>query len=114
MTNQPLEPFQVQSNLLQNATPAGGVPSAGGVGKAGGPGGNTRFSNFDRHQARWLALIVFLAIYWAAQQDPLLRPMTILVLLACLLLRTEGRSREIAGVPLALAAVKLALSLIHI
>ncbi len=47
-------------------------------------------------------------IYWLAERDPILRPMTILVLLACLSFRMEERAREIAGVPLTLAAIKLA------
>jgi hypothetical protein len=100
--NQPFERFHVQSNLLQNAA------AATSPGRQGNGGGNTPAGNFHWNEARWLATIVFGAIYWVAQRDPQLRPMTILVLLACLLFRMEGRTREIAGVPLTLAAIKLA------
>jgi hypothetical protein len=100
--NQPFEPFHVQSNLLQK--PA--QPS--GAGKAPGNGGKASPGNFDGNQARWLVMLVFAVIYWATERDPLLRPVTIIVLLACLLFRMEGRARNIAGVPLTLAAIKLA------
>ena len=108
-TNQPFEPFHVQSNLLQNAAqPAGaGRQGTGGPGKTAN-GGNSSFGNFDWNEARWLVMLLFGVIYWLAERDPILRPMTILVLLACLLFRMEGRAREIAGVPLTLAAIKLA------
>jgi hypothetical protein len=109
-TNQPFEAFHVQSNLLQNASqPAGaGKQGTGGPGNTAGGGTNTPFGNFDWNEARWLVMVLFGAIYWLTERDPLLRPITILVLLACLLFRLEGRAREIAGVPLTLAAIKLA------
>jgi hypothetical protein len=109
-TNQPFEPFHVQSNLLQNAAQSGGSPRQGSSDPAttAGGGSNTPFANFDGREARWLVMVPFAAIYWITQGDPRLRPMTILVLLACLLFRLEGRAREIAAVPLTLAAIKLA------
>ena len=103
-TNQPFEPFQVKSNLLQGAAQ---TARGSGPGKTGG-GASTPFGNFDWREARWLVMVLFGVIYWLTERDPLLRPITILVLLACLLFRLEGRAREIAGVPLTLAAIKLA------
>jgi hypothetical protein len=102
-TSQPFEPFRVQSPLLQNAAPSS---AAGGQG-SGGAGGATPFGRFDWNQARWLVMILFAVIYWAAESDPLLRPLTLLVLLACLLLKLDRRFRNIAGVPLALASLRL-------
>jgi hypothetical protein len=109
-TNQPFEAFHVQLNLLQNAGPptGAGKQGTGGPGKTAGGGTNTPFGNFDWREARWLVMVLFGVIYWLTERDPLLRPITILVLLACLLFRLEGRAREIAGVPLTLAAIKLA------
>jgi hypothetical protein len=113
-TNQPFEPFQVQSKLFQSpAQSAGsGRQGTGGPGKTAGNGGNSLFGNLDWNEARWLVMLVFALIYWVTERDPLLRPMTILVLLACLLFRMEGRAREIAGVPLTLAGIKLAYQMI--
>lgn len=110
---QPFGPFRVQSTLLQNPAsvpPAGaGHQGTGGPGKTSGNGPTTPFGNIPWwNEARWLVMVLFALIYWLTQQDPLLRPMTILVLLACLLFRMERRPREIAGVPLTLAAIKLA------
>ena len=108
-TNQPFQPFQVQSSLLQNGVQQSGKAQqgSGGPGKPGGPGSNNPFGNWGQSEARWLLMAVFAAIYWAAEQDALLRPLTILVLLGCLLFRMERRTRELAGVPIALAAIKL-------
>jgi hypothetical protein len=109
-TNQPFEPFRVQSNLLQGPAQAVGAGNRGtdGPGKTAAGGTNVPFGNFDWNDARWLAMVPFGVIYWITENDVLLRPMTILVLLACLLFRLERRAREIAGVPLTLAAIKLA------
>src|SRR3974390_1704201 len=108
--NQPLEPFRVQSNLLQNATPppAGGPRRDGGAGKDGGNGDNPLFGSVAWNEARWLVMPLLAGIYWIADRDPLLRPITILLLLACLIFRMERRARQIAAVPLALAGLKLA------
>jgi hypothetical protein len=108
-TNQPFQPFHVQSSLLQNEAQQSSraQEGSGGPGKPGGPGSNNPFGNWGQSEARWLLIAVFAAIYWAAEQDALLRPMAILVLLGCLLFRMERRTRELAGVPIALAAIKL-------
>src|SRR5580658_1119989 len=105
-TNQPFEPFRVQSPLLQNAGSTA-APGGQGSGGPGGPGWDTPFGRIQWNEARWLVMIPFGAIYWAALQDRLLQPLTLLVLLACLLFRMDARSRNIAGVPRALAALKL-------
>jgi hypothetical protein len=106
--NQTNQPFQVKSNLLRGADQTAGPGRPGkGPGKTEG-GRNTPFGNFDWNEARWLVLVPFGAVYWLTERDALLRPLTILVLLASLLFRLEGRARQIAGVPLALAAIKLA------
>jgi hypothetical protein len=108
-TNQPFEPFRVQSPLLQNSgqTAAPGRQGSGGPGAPSGPGWDTPFGSFHWSEARWLVMILFAAIYWAAARDRLLQPLTLLVLLACLLFKMDPRSRNIAGVPLSLAALKL-------
>jgi hypothetical protein len=107
-TNQPFEPFQVKSNLFQGADQTAESGRRGnGPGNVGG-GTNTPFGSFDWNEARWLMMVLFGAIYWLTERDALLRPFTILVLLACLLFRLDRRARQIAGVPLTLAAVKLA------
>jgi hypothetical protein len=106
---QPFEPFRVQSPLLQNAAPSDATSrqGSGGPGNPTQTGFDTPFGGFDWNQARWLVMPVFAAVYWAAENDPKLRPLTLLVLLGCLLLKMETRARQIAGVPLGLAAVKL-------
>jgi hypothetical protein len=108
-TNQPFEPFRVQSPLLQNSgqTAAPGQQGSGGPGAPSGPGWDTPFGRFDWNEARWLVMILFALMYWAAARDRQLQPLTLLVLLACLLFKMDSRSRNIAGVPLALAALKL-------
>ncbi len=109
-TNQPFEPFQVQSSLLKSATPQGGGESKGtnGAGKPRGFADFDPFGNWNAGESRWLAMPLFGLIYYAAQQMPELRPMTILVVLACLLFRMGAHDRELAGAPLTLAAIKLA------
>lgn len=108
-TNQPFEPFRVQSPLLQNSGQAAepGRQESGHPGAPGGPGRDTRFGRFHWNEARWLVMILFAVMYWAAARDRLLQPLTLLVLLACLLFKLDPRSRSIAAVPLTLAALKL-------
>lgn len=106
--NQPFEPFRVQSPLLQDrGRTAAPQQGSGGPGAPSGPGGDTPFGRFHWNEARWLVMILFAVLYWGAEHDRLLQPLTLLVLLACLLFRMDARSRNIAGVPLALAALKL-------
>jgi hypothetical protein len=108
-TNQPFQPFRVRSPLLQDAgqTASPGRQGSGGPGAPSGPGWDTPFGRFHWNEARWLVMILFAVIYWAAARDRLLQPLTLLVLLACLLFKMDPRSRNIAGVPLALATLKL-------
>jgi hypothetical protein len=106
---QPFEAFRVQSPLLQNTAPAA-APDKQGSGDPGNPTGtgwSTAFGKFDWNGARWLVMPLFAGIYWATQEDPQLRPISLLVLLACLLLKMDSRARQVAGVPLTLAALKL-------
>ncbi len=108
--NQPYQPFHVQSDLLKNVAQQSSKAKlgSGGPRMPGGTDSNGPFGNFDLGGARWLVMPLFAATYWITERDALLRPITILVLLACLLFRMERRARELAGVPLTLAAIKLA------
>jgi hypothetical protein len=109
-TNHPFEPFHVQSNLLKSTAPQGGDEPKG-AGEAGQPKGfadYNPFGNWNVAEARWLAMPLFGLIYYVAQQYPDFRPLTVFVMLACLLFRMETRNRELAGVPLTLAAMRLA------
>jgi hypothetical protein len=106
-SNQPFEPFHVQSNLLKNTTQSGPQQPGGG---ADGPNSfwtRKLFGSWDMSVVRWLALPLFALVYCATQQLPDLRPATIFVLLVCLLSRMEKRDRALAGVPLTLAAFRL-------
>jgi hypothetical protein len=110
--NQPNESYQsfhVQSDLLKNAARQTDQQpqSSGGSGKPGNSGPKGPFDNWDISDARWLLMPVFAAIYWVTERDPRLQPMAIIVLLVCLLFRMEPRARQLAGVPLVLAAIKL-------
>jgi hypothetical protein len=109
-TNHPFEPFHVQSTLLKSAAPQGGSEPKG-TGVAGQPKGfadYNPFGNWNVGEARWLAMPVFGLIYYVAQQFPDFRPLTIFVMLACILFRMEARDRQLSGVPLTLAAMRLA------
>jgi len=107
-TNQPFEPFHVQSNLLKNAQGSGEPKGTGGAGQPKGFADYNPFGNWNAAEARWLAMPLFGLIYYVAQQFPDFRPLTIFVMLACLLFRMEFRDRELAGVPLTVAAIRLA------
>jgi hypothetical protein len=108
--NEPYQPFHVQSDLLKNSAQQSSKArqGSGGPGKPAGTASNSPFGNWDLGDARWLVMPLFAAIYWITDRDAILRPTTILVLLACLLFRMAPRARELAGVPLTLAAMKLA------
>ncbi len=107
--NEPYQPFRVQSDLLKNSAQQSSKASqgSGGPGKPTGTGSDSPLGNWELSDARWLLMPLFAGIYWITEQDALLRPITILVLLACLLFRMEPRARGLAGVPLTLAALKL-------
>jgi hypothetical protein len=108
-TNHPFEPFHVQSTLLKSATPQGGSESQGtsGAGQPKGFAEYNPFGNWNSAETRLLAMLVFGVIYYVAQQFPDFRPLTIFVMLACILLRMEASDRQLAGVPLTLAAMRL-------
>ncbi|HUJ93341.1 MAG TPA: hypothetical protein VLW46_00095 [Candidatus Bathyarchaeia archaeon] len=61
--------------------------------------------------ARSFALPLFAFIFFFTQRMPLVSPLLIVVLLGCLISRMEGRVRQVAAVPLSLAAVKLAFAM---
>jgi hypothetical protein len=103
-TNHPFEPFHVQSNLLKSTVPQG----TSGAGQPTGFADYNPFGNWNTAETRWLAMPLFGLIYYVAQQYPDFRPLTIFVLLACLLFRMETRHRELAGVALTLASIRLA------
>lgn len=94
--NQPLEPFHVQSDLLKSTQSAGPGQSP--------KSSTTRWID----EFKWLAIPVFAVIYVVTQERPEFRPLTMLVLLACVLFRMEYRYRQLAGVVLTMAAMKLA------
>ncbi len=59
----------------------------------------------------WLqvaALTAFLATYFLVERDPSLAPISVLILLACVLARLEVEKRRVAAIPLTLAALMLA------
>jgi hypothetical protein len=109
-TNHPFEAFHVQSSLLKSATPQGGnaAKATSGAGQSKRFGDYNPFGNWNAAESRWLAMPLFGLIYFIAEQLPEFRPLTIFVMLACLLLRMETRDRELAGIPLTLAAMRLA------
>jgi hypothetical protein len=57
---------------------------------------------------RCVAAPLLFCIFVFSGRDLLLAPLTLLVLLGCLLIRLENHPRQIAAVPLTLAAIKLA------
>jgi len=57
---------------------------------------------------RCIAVPLLFLIFVVSSRDPILAPLTLLVLLGCLLIRLENHPRQIAAVPLTLAAIKLA------
>lgn len=96
LPSQPFEPFHVQSDLLKSSPPA----------RTGQPPDNSGWRWAE--QAKWLAVPVFAVIYAVAQHRPEFQPVTIFVLLACVLFRMENRHRQLVGVVLTMAAIKLA------
>jgi hypothetical protein len=107
-SNQPFEPFQVQSNLLKSAGQGGPERPGAGAAEESKSFWNKSLGNWDAGWARWLALPLFALIYAVTQQHPDLQPVTLFVLLACLLFRMEPRDRQLAGAPLTLATFRLA------
>jgi hypothetical protein len=66
------------------------------------------FGGLNSAQARMIAVPVFLSLYFFSQEHLELTPITIGVLLACLLFRMKKSHSQIMGVPLTLAALRLA------
>ena len=65
--------------------------------------------------ARCIAAPLLFFIFAFSHREPLVvAPLTLLVLLGCLLLRLEDHARQIAAVPLALAAIKLAFQMVSL
>ena len=58
--------------------------------------------------ARWVAAPLLGFVFLFTLKMPLTAPLMVLVLLGCLLVRLDSRPRQIAAVPLTMAAVKLA------
>jgi hypothetical protein len=56
---------------------------------------------------RWAAAPLFGFVFFYTERLPFLAPLTILILLSCLLSRIENDVRKIVGVPLTLSAIKL-------
>jgi hypothetical protein len=56
---------------------------------------------------RWAAAPLFGFLFFYTERMPFLAPLTILILLSCLLSRMENDVRKIAAVPLTLSAIKL-------
>ena len=56
---------------------------------------------------RWAAAPLFGFVFFYTERMPFLAPLTILILLSCLLSRMENDVRKIAAVPLTLSAIKL-------
>jgi hypothetical protein len=58
--------------------------------------------------ARCVAAPLLFFIFVFSNREPLLAPLTLLVLLGCLFIRLDNHARQIAAVPLTLAGIKLA------
>ncbi|HLZ52449.1 MAG TPA: hypothetical protein VKP61_16995 [Candidatus Acidoferrum sp.] len=65
------------------------------------------FDDLANPASRWRSAPIFLFIFFYTLRLPFVAPLTILVLLGCLLTRMETHSRQIAAVPLTLSAIKL-------
>jgi hypothetical protein len=66
------------------------------------------FGDLSDPVARCISLPLLLFIYIFSSREPLVAPLTLVVLLGCLLVRLDNHPRQIAAVPLTLAAIKLA------
>jgi hypothetical protein len=70
--------------------------------------GRDYFGELSDPVARCVAVPLLGFIFFFSLRMPLMAPLLILVLLGCLLARLDGRPRQIAAVPLTMAAIKLA------
>jgi hypothetical protein len=115
--NQPFQPFHVQSSLLNDG------PKRDNSGHQGPPqdpndprtpSGSGPWKPSDDPSTGcfgWLAALAFTAIYAVTQRYVQLAPLTIAILIGCVLFRLGARERQFAAVPVALAGIKLALQL---
>jgi hypothetical protein len=71
-------------------------------------GGHDPFGDLSTPLIRWVAGPLLGFIFFYMQRMPMMAPLAILVLLGCLFVRMNGHIRQIAAVPLTLAAIKLA------
>ncbi len=108
--NQPFQPFHVQSKLL-NDTPQRGTPGPQGPRMPSGSGPWNPSGDLRAGPYGWLAGLAFIAIYVVSQRYVELMPVTIGVLIACVLLRLGARERQFAVVPVTLAGIRLALQM---
>jgi hypothetical protein len=60
---------------------------------------------------RWAVAPLFGFVFFSTERMPFLAPLTILILLSCLLSRMENDVRKIAAVPLTLSAIKLSFAM---
>jgi type IV secretory pathway VirB3-like protein len=65
-----------------------------------------------RPLARCIAAPLLFFILVFCNREPLIAPLTFLVLLGCLFIRLDNHPRQIAGVPLTLAAIKLSFQMV--
>lgn len=65
------------------------------------------FAGFTNPVSRWAVAPLFGFLFFYTQRIAFFAPLTILILLSCLLARMENHSRQIAAVPLTLSAIKL-------
>jgi hypothetical protein len=72
------------------------------------PYGRDPFGELSAPVVRWVAGPLLGFILFFTHRMPLMAPLAILVLLGCLFVRMNGHIRQIAAVPLTLAAIKLA------
>jgi hypothetical protein len=111
--NQPFQPFHVQSSLLNDAPKRDSNTPQGPAGPQT-PNGSGPWDPFGDPGTSYfglLAVLGFFALYTVTQRYVELAPLTVAVLIACVLLRLGARERQFAAVPVALAGIKLALEL---
>jgi hypothetical protein len=116
-TNSPQQPDPSQdksSGQPQGAQPRGGYNpvTLEDVQKTASAQFLDSFGNLNV-ETRWLAAPLFILIFFFSQLLPPLAPLTILVLLGCLLARLEPRIRQIAAVPLTISTIMLSFRIIE-
>ena len=114
--NQPFQPFQVKSSLLTDSgQPTGGTGGPRPPVPPSGSGGNGDSGSWQLPGGamggviRSLAAMLFIALYSLTQQYAQVIPVTVVVLIACTLLRMNTRERMFAAVPVGIAGILLAL-----